>query len=112
VGIVRTTVQVHTCEREGDVLLLLTGQEEIENACSHIRAEADEINTSKHDPLTVYPLYSSITSSQQEMILRNSPKLCFLGGPPDSNIVISTNVAEALATFYSIVNVADLGFTE
>jgi len=30
---IRTVMQIHTSEPEGDILLFLTGEEEIENAC-------------------------------------------------------------------------------
>ena len=30
---IRTVVQIHSCEPEGDVLVFLTGEEEIEDAC-------------------------------------------------------------------------------
>lgn len=71
---VRTAVQIHICEEEGDVLLFLTGQEEIENACRQIRAEADALDSSKYGPLDVYPLYSSLTPQQQQLIFKDAPK--------------------------------------
>ena len=36
---VRTVVQIHKLEAPGDVLVFLTGELEIETACSQIRAE-------------------------------------------------------------------------
>lgn len=37
---IRTVIQIHICEEvEGDVLLFLTGQEEIEEACKRIKKE-------------------------------------------------------------------------
>jgi pre-mRNA-splicing factor ATP-dependent RNA helicase DHX15/PRP43 len=37
---IRTVIQIHLCEdREGDILLFLTGQEEIEEACRRIHSE-------------------------------------------------------------------------
>ena len=35
----RTVLQIHACEPPGDVLLFLTGEEEIEGACRKIREE-------------------------------------------------------------------------
>lgn len=36
---IRTVVQIHACEPPGDVLLFLTGEEEIEDACRKIDKE-------------------------------------------------------------------------
>ncbi|CAI5745478.1 unnamed protein product [Peronospora destructor] len=109
---VRTAVQIHICEDEGDVLLFLTGQEEIENACRQIRAEADTLDSSKYGPLDVYPLYSSLTPQQQQLIFKEAPKPRFPGGPKGRKIVVSTNVAETSLTIDGIVYVVDPGFSK
>ncbi|KAF1783016.1 P-loop containing nucleoside triphosphate hydrolase [Phytophthora cactorum] len=109
---VRTAVQIHICEDEGDVLLFLTGQEEIENACRQIRAEADALDSSKYGPLDVYPLYSSLTPQQQQLIFKDAPKPRFPGGPKGRKIVVSTNVAETSLTIDGIVYVVDPGFSK
>ncbi|CAH0476075.1 unnamed protein product [Peronospora belbahrii] len=109
---VRTAVQIHICEKEGDVLLFLTGQEEIENACRQIRAEADALDSTKYGPLDVYPLYSSLTPQQQQLIFKDPPKPRFSGGPKGRKIVVSTNVAETSLTIDGIVYVIDPGFSK
>lgn len=40
---IRTVIQIHSCEDPGDILLFLTGQMEIEDACSQIRKSAAEM---------------------------------------------------------------------
>lgn len=41
---IRTVIQIHLCEeQEGDCLLFLTGQEEIEDACKRIRDEVEKM---------------------------------------------------------------------
>eukprot|EP01031_Cornospumella_fuschlensis_P050878 gene50878-62226_t len=42
-GAVRTVVQIHQFEQPGDVLLFLTGEEEIEDACRRIRDEVQAL---------------------------------------------------------------------
>lgn len=39
VAAIRTVLQIHTVEAEGDILLFLTGEEEIETACREIKSE-------------------------------------------------------------------------
>ena len=36
---IRTVVQIHMCEPVGDILVFLTGEEEIEDACKKIAKE-------------------------------------------------------------------------
>ena len=36
---IRTVVQVHICEPPGDILVFLTGEEEVEDACKKIARE-------------------------------------------------------------------------
>merc|ERR1712185_746864 len=38
---VRTAVQIHQFEEPGDVLIFLTGEEEIESVCRSLRSEAE-----------------------------------------------------------------------
>ncbi|DAZ98952.1 TPA: hypothetical protein N0F65_000484 [Lagenidium giganteum] len=109
---VRTTVQIHICEGEGDILVFLTGQEEIENACRQIQAEADALDPSKHGPLVVYPLYSSLPPQQQQLIFKDAPKPRFPGGPKGRKVVVSTNIAETSLTIDGIVYVVDPGFSK
>lgn len=109
---VRTAVQIHVCEEEGDVLMFLTGQEEIENACRQIRAECDGLDSSKYGPVEVYPLYSTLPPAQQQLIFKDAPKPRFPGGPKGRKIVVSTNVAETSLTIDGIVYVVDPGFSK
>eukprot|EP00850_Spirogloea_muscicola_P014176 SM000100S09403 [mRNA] locus=s100:89273:93608:- [translate_table: standard] len=40
---IRTVVQIHICEGPGDILVFLTGEEEIEDACKKINKEAQNL---------------------------------------------------------------------
>jgi pre-mRNA-splicing factor ATP-dependent RNA helicase DHX15/PRP43 len=54
-------LQIHQQEGEGDVLCFLTGEEEIEQACTEVREEAKKLGQSN---LLVLPLYSSLPPIQ------------------------------------------------
>lgn len=43
---IRTVLMIHQAEDEGDILVFLTGEEEIEDACRKIRIEVEQLNTS------------------------------------------------------------------
>lgn len=40
---IRTVVQIHVCEPPGDILVFLTGEEEIEDACKKITKEVQQM---------------------------------------------------------------------
>lgn len=43
---IRTVVQIHICEGPGDILLFLTGEEEIEDACKKVAKEINQAGDS------------------------------------------------------------------
>lgn len=43
---IRTVVQIHSCEPPGDILVFLTGEEEIEDACKKINKEITQLGDS------------------------------------------------------------------
>jgi len=109
---VRTALQIHKCEAPGDILVFLTGQMEIDQACEEIRASADEMTGRDQPELVVYPLYSSLTPQQQRLIFSPAPGPKVTGGPPGRKCIISTNIAETSLTIDGIVYVIDPGFSK
>lgn len=106
---IRTVLFIHQAEDEGDVLLFLTGEEEIEDACRKIRAEGEELaNKNMAGPLLVLPLYSSLPPQQQQRIFDSAPPS--KNEHPGRKVVISTNIAETSLTIDGIVYVVDPGF--
>ncbi|PIO52598.1 helicase protein [Teladorsagia circumcincta] len=101
---IRTVIQIHVCEEvEGDILLFLTGQEEIEEACKRIKREVDNLGPSV-GALNCIPLYSSLPPNQQQRI--------FEAPPPSRKCVVSTNIAETSLTIDGVVFVIDPGFSK
>lgn len=108
---IRTVLMIHQAEDAGDVLLFLTGEEEIEDACRRIKAEGEELaNNGLAGPLLVVPLYSSLPPQQQQRIFDAAPENRDPNGPPGRKIVVSTNIAETSLTIDGIVYVVDPGF--
>ena len=56
---VKTVLQIHASEPEGDILVFLTGEEEIETACAEIREEISGLGEEVGDA-EVIPLYSTL----------------------------------------------------
>ncbi|KAH3672031.1 hypothetical protein WICMUC_004478 [Wickerhamomyces mucosus] len=108
---IRTVLQIHATEGEGDILLFLTGEEEIEDACRKISLEGDElIREQGCGPLSVYPLYGSLPPHQQQRIFDPAPEA--YNGRPGRKVIVSTNIAETSLTIDGIVYVVDPGFSK
>jgi pre-mRNA-splicing factor ATP-dependent RNA helicase DHX15/PRP43 len=112
---IRTVLMIHRTEEEGDVLLFLTGEEEIEDACRKIKRDADDLikqDSESVGPLVCIPLYSSLPPQQQQRIFDAPPAARSPGGPPGRKVVVSTNIAETSLTIDGIVYVVDPGFSQ
>ena len=109
----RTVLQIHATEPEGDILLFLTGEEEIEDACRKISLEADEmIREADAGPLKVYPLYGTLPPAMQQKIFDPAPPARRPGGRPGRKCIVATNIAETSLTIDGIVYVVDPGFSK
>ena len=112
---IRTVLMIHRAEDPGDILLFLTGEEEIEDACRKIKLEADDLTNqdpSSVGPLVCIPLYSSLPPQQQQRIFDAAPAAREPDGPAGRKVVVSTNIAETSLTIDGIVYVVDPGFSK
>lgn len=109
----RTVLQIHSSEPEGDVLLFLTGEEEIEDVCRKMKIEAQDLfRDGLGGPLEVYPLYGTLPPAQQQKIFNPAPPPAAPGGRPGRKVIVSTNIAETSLTIDGIVYVVDPGFSK
>lgn len=99
---VKTVVQIHLYEEEGDILLFLTGEQEIMETCNKLTREMTKFPPAQQN-LIVVPLFSSLPPQQQAAAFETTP----IG---KRKIVVSTNIAETSVTINGIVYVVDSGF--
>ncbi|XP_068084954.1 pre-mRNA-splicing factor ATP-dependent RNA helicase DHX16 [Anabrus simplex] len=95
-------LQIHATQPLGDILVFLTGQEEIET-CQELLQERVRRLGSKIKELLILPVYSNLPSDMQAKI--------FLPTPPGARkVVLATNIAETSLTIDNIIYVIDPGF--
>jgi ATP-dependent RNA helicase DHX8/PRP22 len=97
-----TVMQIHLSEPPGDVLVFLTGQEEIDTA-SEILFERMKALGPQVPQLLILPVYSALPSEQQSKIFEPAP-------PGARKVVLATNIAETSLTIDGIYYVVDPGF--
>ncbi|KQK80939.1 putative ATP-dependent RNA helicase DHX40 [Amazona aestiva] len=108
---VKVTLDIHLNEPEGDILVFLTGQIEIERACDLLfkKAEAIDYRYEVHDRsiegLLILPLYGSMSTDQQKRIFLPAPKAI-------RKCVVSTNIAATSLTIEGVRYVVDSGFVK
>jgi pre-mRNA-splicing factor ATP-dependent RNA helicase DHX15/PRP43 len=107
----RTVLQIHMCEPEGDILMFLTGEQEIEDAVKKIVDETKKLGP-EYPEIKCYPLYSSLPPAMQQKIFEPAPPPRKQGGPPGRKVIVSTNIAETSLTIDGIVYVIDPGFSK
>ncbi|XP_029836650.1 putative pre-mRNA-splicing factor ATP-dependent RNA helicase PRP1 isoform X2 [Ixodes scapularis] len=108
---IRTVIQIHMCEEvEGDILLFLTGQEEIEEACKRLKREIDNLGPEVGE-MKCIPLYSSLPPNLQQRIFEPPPP-AKTNGAIGRKVVVSTNIAETSLTIDGVVFVIDPGFAK
>jgi len=99
-----TVMQVHLNEPEGDILLFLTGQEEIDTACEILYERMHALGSDVPE-LIILPVYGALPSEMQTKIFEKAPR-------GSRKIVIATNIAETSLTIDGIFYVIDPGFVK
>ncbi|KAL4734719.1 P-loop containing nucleoside triphosphate hydrolase protein [Aspergillus similis] len=99
-----TVMQIHLTEPPGDMLLFLTGQEEIDTACEILYERMKALGPSVPE-LVILPVYSALPSEMQSRIFDPAP-------PGGRKVVIATNIAETSITIDNIYYVIDPGFVK
>ncbi|KAI9268196.1 P-loop containing nucleoside triphosphate hydrolase protein [Phascolomyces articulosus] len=100
---------VHTEESAGDVLVFLTGQNDIERACrafqERVKTESTRCFDQSVKETSVYPLYASLETYDQKAVFEQ-PK------EGVRKVVFATNVAQTSVTIPGIRYVIDSGFVK
>jgi ATP-dependent RNA helicase DHX8/PRP22 len=97
-----TVMQVHLSQPPGDILIFLTGKEEIDTACEILYDRMNSLGRGA-PPLVVLPVYSALPSELQTKIFEPA-------AAGTRKCIVATNIAEASLTIDGIYYVVDPGF--
>ncbi|ONK64758.1 uncharacterized protein A4U43_C07F29560 [Asparagus officinalis] len=97
-----TVLQIHITQSPGDILVFLTGQEEIETVDEILKHRTRGLGT-KIAELIICPIYANLPTELQAKIFEPTPEGA-------RKVVLATNIAETSLTIDGIKYVVDPGF--
>lgn len=102
---ITTIFQIHTTQESGgDILVFLTGQEEIELMEESLNEAVEKLGTSIK-PLIICSIYANLPTDMQQKIFEPTP-------PDSRKVVLATNIAETSITIDGIKYVIDPGYVK
>ena len=108
---IQTVLQIHQNEPAGDILLFLTSEEEIEDACHILSSEADHLMKGAHfGPMKVYPLRVFPLNAFQEQIAYPALSALYPAANAGRKVILVRNVV-AVPKIDGVVYVVDPGFS-
>lgn len=98
---IKQVLAIHVSQGAGDILVFMTGQEDIEVTCDLIAERLRLLN----DPpeLLILPIYSQMPADMQAKIFDRAPV---------RKVIVATNIAETSLTVDGIMYVVDSGFSK
>ena len=101
---VKAVFDLHSGEPDGDILVFLTGRDDIDTAIQLISERAQSLHP-RATSLLALPLYAGLSSEQQLYVFEPAPE-------NTRKVIVSTNIAEASVTIDGINYVIDCGFVK
>ena len=101
---VQTVFDIHSSEGDGDILIFLTGREEIDTCISLLSEQIPSLSSTSQ-AIQPLPLYAGLSTEQQMYVFEPA-------SDDTRKVIVSTNIAEASVTIPGIVYVIDSGFVK
>lgn len=99
-----SVIQIHVAEPQGDILVFLTGQDEIDTSCEILLEKVSLLGDTVGE-LIILPVYASLPSEMQSKIFEPTPA-------GSRKVILATNIAETSITIDGIYYVVDPGFVK
>ncbi|KAG8976098.1 DEAH-box RNA helicase prp16, partial [Tulasnella sp. 427] len=100
---VKQVLQIHLSLPPGDILVFMTGQEDIEVTCQVVTERLSQLDDPA--PLAVLPIYSQMPADLQAKIFEPTED-------GRRKVVVATNIAETSLTVDGILYVVDAGYSK
>lgn len=95
---VNTVLSINSSKEQGDILVFLTGQEEVEKAVRLLNEHANLIEESrKREKMLVLPMYGCLPYHEQLKVFKSAPE-------GYRKVIVATNVAETSVTIPGIIH--------
>ncbi|KAL3835675.1 hypothetical protein ACJIZ3_010411 [Penstemon smallii] len=101
----KAAIDIHVREPEGDVLIFMTGQDDIEKLVSRLEERIQNLEEGSCMDAVILPLHGSLPPELQIRVF----------SPPSPNcrrFIVATNIAETSLTVDGVVYVIDSGFVK
>ncbi|WOK97415.1 putative pre-mRNA-splicing factor ATP-dependent RNA helicase DEAH4 [Canna indica] len=101
----KTALDIHVREPPGDVLIFMTGQDDIDKMVSKLEERIQNLEEGSCIDAIVLPLHGSLPPEMQIRVFSPAPPNC-------RRFIVATNIAETSLTVDGIVYVIDSGFVK
>ncbi|KAK4688722.1 pre-mRNA-splicing factor ATP-dependent RNA helicase DHX38/PRP16, partial [Tremellales sp. Uapishka_1] len=100
---IKQVLQIHLSSPSGDILVFMTGQEDIEATCAVVEERLSQLEDPP--PLAILPIYSQMPADLQAKIFQPT-------ADGRRKVVVATNIAETSLTLDGILYVVDAGYSK
>lgn len=101
----KTALDIHIQEVEGDVLIFMTGQDDIEKMVSKLEEKVQSLAEGSCMDAIILPLHGSLPPEMQVRVFHPPPQNC-------RRFIVATNIAETSLTVDGVVYVIDSGYVK
>ncbi|KAL4638691.1 hypothetical protein ACB092_03G164200 [Castanea dentata] len=101
----KTALDIHIREPEGDVLIFMTGQDDIEKLVSKLEDRVQSLEEGSCLDAIILPLHGSLPPEMQVRVFSPPPPNC-------RRFIVATNIAETSLTVDGVVYVIDSGYVK
>ncbi|KAL8156964.1 putative pre-mRNA-splicing factor ATP-dependent RNA helicase DEAH4 [Apium graveolens] len=101
----KVAIDIHVREPEGDILIFMTGQDDIEKLVSKLEEKIRSLEEGSCMDAIVLPLHGSLPPELQIRVFSPPPPNC-------RRFIVATNIAETSLTVDGVVYVVDSGYVK
>ncbi|TYJ43288.1 hypothetical protein E1A91_A03G143000v1 [Gossypium mustelinum] len=101
----KTAMDIHVREPEGDILIFMTGQDDIEKLVSKLEDKVRSLEEGSCMDAIILPLHGSLPPEMQVRAFSPPPPNC-------RHFIVATNIAETSLTVDGVVYVIDSGYVK